>query len=77
VLGWLAERPGLPQSVTVDNGPEFTGKAVDECAYRRQLQLRFIGPGKPEPNAYIIESFNGKFREECLNERWLLSMRYA
>ena len=62
--------------MTVDNGPEFISKVLDEWAYRKQLQLRFIGPGKPQQNAYI-ESFNGKFRDECLNEHWFLSMRHA
>ncbi len=76
VLERLAESRGLPQSVTVDNGPEFVSKALDEWAYRQQLQLRFIEPGKPQQNAYI-ESFNGKFRDECLNEHWFLSMRHA
>ena len=76
VLDRLAQSRGLPQSVTVDNGPEFISKALDEWAYRRQLQLRFIEPGKPQQNAYI-ESFNGKFRDECLNEHWFLSMRHA
>jgi putative transposase len=76
VLDRLAQSRGLPQSVTVDNGPEFISKALDEWAYRRQLQLRFIEPGKPQQNAYI-ESFNGKFRDECLNEHWFLSMPHA
>ena len=76
VLERLAEFRGLPQSVTVDNGPEFISKALDEWAYRQQLQLRFIAPGKPTQNAYV-ESFNGKFRDECLNEHWFLSMRHA
>ncbi len=76
VLERLAEDCGLPQSVTVDNGPEFISKVLDEWAYRKQLQLRFIEPGKPQQNAYI-ESFNGKFRDECLNEHWFLSMRHA
>ena len=76
VLERLAESRGLPQSVTVDNGPEFVSKVLDEWAYRQQLQLRFIEPGKPQQNAYI-ESFNGKFRDECLNEHWFLSMRHA
>ena len=57
-------------------GPECAGKALDEWAYRRQLRLRFIDPGKPQQNAYI-ESFNGKFRDECLNEHWFISMRHA
>jgi putative transposase len=76
VLERLAESRGLPQSVTVDNGPEFVSKALDEWAYRQLLHLRFIEPGKPQQNAYI-ESFNGKFRDECLNEHWFLSMRHA
>jgi putative transposase len=76
VLERLAESRGLPKSVTADNGPEFISKVLDEWAYRKQLQLRFIEPGKPQQNAYI-ESFNGKFRDECLNEHWFLSMRHA
>lgn len=76
VLERLTELRGLPRSVTVDNGPEFAGKTLDEWAYRMQLQLKFIAPGKPQENAYI-ESFNGKFRDECLNEHWFLSMRHA
>lgn len=76
VLERLAESRGLPKSVTVDNGPEFAGKVLDEWAYRQHLQLRFIDPGKPQQNA-CIESFNGKFRDECLNEHWFLSVRHA
>lgn len=76
VLERLSEWRGLPQSVTVDNGPEFISKALDEWVYRQKLRLRFIEPGKPQQNAYI-ESFNGKFRDECLNEHWFLSMRHA
>ncbi|WP_424447054.1 IS3 family transposase [Paucimonas lemoignei] len=76
VLERLAETRGLPRSVTIDNGPEFAGKALDEWAYSRGLQLSFIQPGKPQQNAYI-ESFNGKFRDECLNEHWFVSMRHA
>ena len=76
VLERLAESRGLPRSVTIDNGPEFAGKALDEWAYSRGLHLSFIQPGKPQQNAYI-ESFNGKFRDECLNEHWFISMRHA
>ena len=76
VLERLAERIGLPNAVTVDNGPEFAGKVLDEWAYSKQLRLSFIQPGKPQQNAYI-ESFNGKFRDECLNEHWFVSMRHA
>lgn len=76
VLERLAESRGLPISVTVDNGPEFAGLTLDKWADRMRLQLKFIRPGKPQENAYI-ESFNGKFRDECLNEHWFLSLRHA
>lgn len=72
----LAESRGLPTSVTVDNGPEYISKVLDERAYRRPLPLRFIEHGKPQQHPYI-ESFKGKFRDECLNEYWFLSMRHA
>jgi putative transposase len=76
MLERLAECRGLPNSITVDNGPEFAGKVLDEWAYSKKLRLHFIEPGKPQQNAYI-ESFNGRFRDECLNEHWFLSMRHA
>ncbi len=76
VLQRLADRRGLPKSITVDNGPEFVSKALDEWGYRQGLRLDFIDPGKPQQNAYI-ESFNGKFRDEYLNEHQFLSMRHA
>ncbi|AMD50498.1 integrase [Bordetella holmesii F627] len=74
VLQRLAEMRGLPRSITVDNGPEFAGRALDAWAYQAGVKLSFIRPGKPVENAYI-ESFNGKFRDECLNEHWFLSLR--
>jgi putative transposase len=76
VLDRLADTRGLPQSITVDNGPEFDGKVLDQWAYRSGVQLSFIRPGKPNENAYI-ESFNGKFRDECLNEHWFISLAHA
>jgi len=76
VLERLAESRGLPQSVTVDKGLGFARKALDEWAYNQGLHLSFIQPGKPQQNAYI-ESFNGKFRDECLNEPWFRSMLHA
>lgn len=76
VLERLEEARGLPLSITIDNGPEFAGKVLDEWAYRKGLKLHFIEPGKPQQNCYI-ESFNGKFRDECLNEHWFVSMRHA
>ena len=67
---------GAPASITVDNGPEFAGRALDEWAYRRSIRLRFIRPGKPIENAYA-ESFNGRLRDECLNEHWFSSLNHA
>ena len=60
----------------MDNGPELTGKALDQWAYGRGVRLRFIEPGKPAQNAWI-ESFNGRLRDECLNEHWFLSLADA
>ena len=76
VLDRLHAAIGLPQSIVVDNGPEFAGRTLDAWAYARGVTLRFIRPGKPIENAYI-ESFNGKFRDECLNEHWFVSLADA
>jgi putative transposase len=76
VLGRIALTRGLPDIITVDNGPEFISKALDLWAYENKFKLRFIQPGKPVQNAYI-ESFNGKFREECLNEHVFVSLNSA
>jgi putative transposase len=76
VLDRLADTRGLPKSITVDNGPEFYGQVLDQWAYRTGVELAFIRPGKPNENAYI-ESFNGKFRDECLNEHWFLNLAHA
>jgi putative transposase len=76
VLEQLADTRGLPRSITVDHGPEFEGQVLDAWAYRSNVQLSFIRPGKPNENAYI-ESFNGKFRDECLNEHWFITMAQA
>lgn len=67
---------GAPESISVDNGPEFAGRVLDEWAYTKGVRLRFIRPGKPVENAYV-ESFNGKFRDECLNEHWFASLAEA
>src|SRR5579872_6023867 len=76
VLERLRDTRGLPQSITVDHGPEFEGQVLDAWAYQVNVQLSFIRPGKPNENAYI-ESFNGKFRDECLNEHWFTSLEDA
>ena len=76
VLERLADTRGLPEVITVDNGPEFAGKAMDEWAYRRGIKLSFIRPGKPVENAFA-ESFNGRLRDECLNTNWFMNLRDA
>ena len=76
VLERLKVSHGLPGVITVDHGPEFTSRALDEWAYRNGVKLDFTRPGKPTDNAYI-ESFNGKFRLECLNQNWFVSLQDA
>lgn len=66
-LDIAAECYGLPECIVVDNGPEFTSRALDQWAYDHGVELCFIEPGKPVQNAFC-ESFNGKFRDECLNQ---------
>lgn len=69
ILDQAARFRGYPKAIRTDQGPEFTGKALDQWAYTHGVQLKLIQPGKPTQNAFI-ESFNGKFRDECLNEHW-------
>lgn len=76
VLEVVSSLRGVPETIVVDNGPEFAGKAMDAWAYEKGVGLHFIEPGKPVQNAYI-ESFNGKFRDECLNEHWFGSLPEA
>lgn len=76
VLDEIVVREGSPDMIIVDNGPEFTGRALDEWAYRKGIKIHFIRPGKPVENAYI-ESFNGRLREECLNSHWFTSLDHA
>ena len=74
VLEEVSAQRGLPRSIRVDNGPEFISKSLDWWAYFNGVKLDFSRPGKPTDNAFI-ESFNGKFRQECLNQHWFLSLR--
>jgi putative transposase len=67
---------GYPQAIRTDQGPEFTGKALDQWAYQHGVELKLIQAGKPTQNAFV-ESFNGKFRDECLNEHWFHSIEHA
>ena len=76
VLERVAVEHGKPQTIQVDNGPEFISKDVDLWAYWNHVKLDFSRPGKPTDNAYI-ESFNARFRLECLNEHWFLSLEDA
>ncbi|MBX9653775.1 integrase core domain-containing protein [bacterium] len=76
VLDQVTKQRGSPKSIRVDNGPEFISKSLDLWAYWSKVELAFSRPGKPTDNAFI-ESFNGKFREECLNQHWFLSLEDA
>ena len=76
MLDALCARRGYPKHLRSDNGKEFTGKAMLEWAYRHNVALRLIEPGKPNQNAYA-ESFNGRLRDECLNEHWFHSLDHA
>ena len=65
-----------PNSLILDNGLEFCGRAMLTWAHERRVTLRLIAPGKPTQNAYV-ESINGRFRDECLNEHWFTSLPHA
>lgn len=73
VMEAIVLRRGLPAAIVADSGPEFAGRALDAWAYRQGVKLQFIEPGKPVQNAFV-ESFNDKFRKECLNENWFESL---
>lgn len=73
VLARLLETRGRPELIVCDNGPEFAGKTLDAWAYQAGVRIHFIRPGKPVENGYV-ESFNGKFRDECLNNHWFLDL---
>lgn len=76
MLDRLAVQRGLPQAVRTDNGKEFCDRAMLTWAHARGVRLFLIQPGKPNQNAYI-ESFNGRLRDECLNEHWFVSLAHA
>jgi putative transposase len=76
VLDRLAAIRGLPEVITMDNGPEFAGRHLDEWAFRKGIKLNFIRPGKPIENAFA-ESFNGRLRDECLNTNWFMNLKHA
>jgi putative transposase len=76
MLDHAAGLRGYPDVLVVDNGPEFRGRELDCWAYEHGVKLFFIDPGKPMQNA-SIESFNGRFREECLDPSWFTSLAEA
>ncbi len=76
ILDGLAVTRGLPRVLRTDNGLEFCGRAMLTWAHARGVTLRLIEPGRPTQNAYI-ESFNGRLRDECLNEHWFTSVPHA
>jgi putative transposase len=75
-LDRLSRERGLPKAIVCDNGPEFQGQVLDFWAHRHGVALSFIQPGKPVQNAFI-ESFNGKLRDECLNENYFTTLTDA
>ncbi len=76
VLADVAEQRSLPKRIQVDNGTEFTSKALDAWAYWNKLKLDFSRPGKPGDNAHI-EAFNSLVRRECLSQHWFRSLEEA
>lgn len=76
VLDRICGDRGYPAIIRTDNGKEFTGRAMLKWAHEHDVKLRLIEPGKPNQNAYI-ESFNSRFRDECLNEHWFFNLRHA
>ena len=76
VLERICAQRGYPRIIRTDNGKEFTSRAMLNWAHDRSVKLRLIEPGKPNQNAYI-ESFNGRLRDECLNEHWFFNLEHA
>jgi putative transposase len=76
ILDQVCAQRGKPGVIRSDNGAEFTDKAMLNWAYRNGVTLKLIAPGKPNQNAYV-ESFNGRLRDECLNEHWFTSLLHA
>lgn len=76
VVNQLTEQYGKPKLLQIDNGPEFRGRKLDQWTSKNSVELHFIDPGKPTQNGHI-ESFNGRFRDECLNQEWFTSLKEA
>ncbi len=76
ILERLRRTAGAPERIAIDNGPEFVSKALDAWAHRNGVRLVFSRPGKPTDNA-LIEAFNRRFRDECLDQHWFASLAEA
>lgn len=76
IMDGIKRSRGLPKVIRSDNGREFCGRAMAIWAHENGVALRFIEPGKPNQNAYV-ESFNGRLRDECLNEHWFTNLAHA
>ena len=76
VLNAIVYERGQPETIKTDNGSEFISKVMDKWAYERRVELDFSRPGKPTDNA-MVESFNGRLRQECLNEHWFMNLADA
>ena len=72
----ITQEHGYPKRIKVDNGPEFISKDVDRWAYWNHVELDFSRPGKPSDNA-LVEAFNSRLRQECLNQHWFMSLEDA
>ena len=72
-LSRIAASRGLPNTIVSDNGTEMTSMAVLRWCQETKVEWHYIAPGKPTQNAFI-ESFNSRFRDECLNENWFLDL---
>jgi putative transposase len=76
VLKEIVNTRGKPSAIKTDNGSEFVGKVMDKWAYENGIEMDLSRPGKPTGNA-MVESFNGRLRQECLNQHWFLSLEDA
>ena len=75
-LDWVIEQRGAPEAIRCDNGPEFTSRHFLTWCESRKIRTVYIQPGRPMQNGYV-ESFNGRFRDECLNANWFATMNDA
>lgn len=75
MLDQAIDKRGQPKVLRTDNGPEFAGRTMQAWAVGKGIEHRFIQPGKPVQNAFV-ESFNSRFRDECLSQHWFASLSH-